>query len=111
MTLCAASLTAGISSAGTSIARPGKETRYFVIVQCLSFSLDPAHQLPLLVEVEQNVAAGITVELSRLVALGEFHPHIPLAAFAARREMARRFRALGLDVPLRDGDCRSLVRH
>jgi len=31
MTACAASLTAAISSAGISIARAGKETRYFVI--------------------------------------------------------------------------------
>src|SRR6478609_3059419 len=41
MTLRDASLTAGISSAGTSIAGAGKETRYFVIVQisvCASVS-------------------------------------------------------------------------
>jgi hypothetical protein len=49
MTLRDASLTAGISSAGTSIAGAGKETRYFVIVRismCASADSDANPQSP-----------------------------------------------------------------
>ena len=52
----------------------------------VSFTLDSPHQLALLVEVEKNVATGITLEISGLVALGKFDENVPLAAFAARLE-------------------------
>jgi hypothetical protein len=83
------------------------------MLRLLSLAFDAPQKLALLVEIEKDVPARISLRNFAWIApLRKLDHHVPLLPFAASPKLAGCFLgATGLRVSLSGGDCRSFVCH